>query len=174
MNDPLRHLPKVSHFSVEVSDINEDGTFKMEQYSGEMGVEGGADQSPALTFENVPEETRSFVIQVYDPDAPTLGGYWHWTLINVPGNVRMLDKDTGNPDQSNLPEGAENRLNDAGFKGYIGAAPPEGETHRYYIVVSALDIDKLAVEEKATPNVINFQMNSHVIGRAVTIVQGSN
>ena len=171
--DPLVYLPDVPTFTVTATDVNDDQTFKPEHYSREMGVEGGKDQSPALTFTDVPANTRSLVVQIYDPDAPTLGGYWHWTLINIPGETQTLVADAGQKDKPLVPSGAVNMPNDAGFSGYVGAAPPAGETHRYFIVVSALDVEILELDEATTPNVVNFQMNAHVIGRAVTIVEGS-
>lgn len=174
MKNPLVNLPDVPSFDVEVTDGNKDGTLKTVHYSGKMGVEGGKDQSPALRFSNVPEGTKSFVVEIYDPDAPTLGGYWHWTAINISKDTKELENDAGNSKGKKLPKGAKNMANDAGFSGYVGAAPPEGETHRYYIVVSALDSEKLDVPNEATPNVVNFEMNAHVIGRAVTILEGSN
>jgi len=70
--DPLENLPEVTSFGVEATDVNSDGTFTEVQYSGKMGVEGGKDVSPALNFSNVPEGTKSFIVQVYDPDARLL------------------------------------------------------------------------------------------------------
>lgn len=172
--DPLETLPSVPQFNVEATDVNPDQTFSLPQYSGRMGIQGGKDESPAIRFSNVPEETKSLVVQIYDPDAPTAGGYWHWTVINLPKDAEELGADTGNPDQNKLPGKAKNMLNDAGFAGYIGAAPPQGEKHRYFVIVSALNIDDLNLDENTTPNTINFQFNSHIISRAVTIIEGSN
>jgi len=172
--DPLETLPKVPSFDVEAADVNSDQTFTIPQYSGKMGVEGGKDQSPAVKFSNVPEGTESFIVQIYDPDAPTAGGYWHWTVINIPGDAEGLGADAGNPEEGKLPKAARNMLNDASYTGYVGAAPPEGETHRYFVIVSALDIPTLDVDDQTTPNVVNFQLNDHIIGRAVTIIEGSN
>lgn len=172
-NDPLENLPEVTKFDVEATDVNSDDTFTSSQYSGRMGVEGGEDLSPALKFSNIPQGTKSLVVQIYDPDAPTAGGFWHWTVINIPGDVEGLGADSGNPNGETLPEGAQNMLNDASFAGYVGAAPPAGETHRYFVIVSALDTETLDVEDNATPNFVNFQLNNHIIGRAVTIIKGS-
>lgn len=172
--DPLVNLPEVTSFDVKATDVTLDKKLKPAHYSKKFGVENGKDQSPALEFGNVPAGTKSFVVQLYDPDAPTLGGYWHWTIINIPGDIGGLEADAGNTDSGKAPEGSVNMLNDAGFKGYIGAAPPAGETHRYFIVVSALNVEKLDLAEDTTPNVVNFEMNAHVIGRAVTVVEGSS
>lgn len=172
--NPLENLPEVPSFEVEATDINPDGTFTEVHYSEKMGIEGGKDQSPALRFSNIPEGTKSLVVEIYDPDAPTAGGYWHWTVIDIPGDVKGLGADAGNPDGKKLPGKALNMPNDAGYSGYIGSAPPEGETHRYFVIVSALDTEKLDVAKDTTPNVVNFELNDHIIGRAVTIIKGSN
>jgi len=162
--DPLENLPEVTSFDVEAVDVNSNSTFTKVQYSGKMGVEEGKDLSPALRFSNVPEGTKSFVVQIYDPDAPTAAGFWHWTVINIRGDAEGLGTDAGNPNNKNLPNNAQNMLNDASFKGYVGAAPPKGETHRYFVLVSALDKETLDVDENATPSLVNFQLNNHIIG----------
>lgn len=94
-------------------------------------------------------------------------------MINIRGDAEGVGADAGNPSNENLPNGAQNMINDVSFKGYVGAAPPEGETRRYFVLVPALDVEKLDVDENATPNLVNFQLNNHIVGRAVTVIEGS-
>src|SRR5215218_4878651 len=66
----------------------------------------GANHSPALSWSGAPKDTKSFAITVYDPDAPTGSGWWHWVVFNIPANVTELKPDAGNVSNANLPQGA--------------------------------------------------------------------
>jgi len=83
-NDPLAKLPKVASFSVTSTDIAEGKYLAPAQLSGMFGVKGGQDVSPQLSWSGAPEGTKSYVITVYDPDAPTGSGFWHWAVANIP------------------------------------------------------------------------------------------
>ncbi len=127
---------------------------------------GGEDVSPQLSWSGFPEETRSFAVTVYDPDAPTLSGFWHWAVANLPAGVTELPEDAG--DGRELPGGALELVNDAGMRRYIGAAPPPGHgVHRYYIAVHAVGVEKIDLSEDASPAFLGFNLFQHAIARAV-------
>ena len=88
-----------------------------------MGA-GGEDVSPQLSWSGFPGGTRSFAVTVYDPDAPTASGFWHWAVANLPADVTELPAGAG--DGRELPGDALTLVNDAGMRRYIGAAPPPG------------------------------------------------
>ena len=139
--DPYAALPKLPSFHLESASITDGQPLAMPQVSGIMGA-GGEDVSPQLSWSGFPDGTRSFAVTVYDPDAPTASGFWHWAVANIPASVTDLPGGAGAQDGGSLPEGALQLRNDGGFAGYVGAAPPSGHgPHRYFVVVHAVDTE---------------------------------
>jgi Raf kinase inhibitor-like YbhB/YbcL family protein len=163
--DPYAGLPQLPSFQLTSSSVSDGQPLTNAQVSGIMGA-GGDDVSPQLSWSGFPEETKSFAVTVYDPDAPTLSGFWHWAVANLPADVTELAEGAG--DGSDLPGGALTLRNDAGQRRYIGAAPPAGHgPHRYYITVAAVDVEKLDLPDDATPAFLGFNLFQHAIARAV-------
>jgi len=163
--DPYDALPKLPTFSLTSPSLTDGQPLATPQISGIMGA-GGEDVSPQLSWSGFPEETRSFAVTVYDPDAPTLSGFWHWAVANLSADVTELPDGAG--DGSDLPGGALTLVNDAGMRRYIGAAPPPGHgAHRYYVAVHAVKVDKLDLSEDASPAFLGFNLFQHAIARAV-------
>jgi Raf kinase inhibitor-like YbhB/YbcL family protein len=159
------HLPKLPTFTLSSESFTDGGDWANDQVSGIMGA-GGEDVSPQLSWSGFPEETQSFAVTVYDPDAPTGSGFWHWAVANLPATVTDLPAGAG--DGSELPGGAVTLANDAGQKRFIGAAPPAGHgVHRYYVVVHAVGTQKLDLPEGATPAFLGFNLFQQAIARAI-------
>ena len=166
-NDPFQTLAEVPAFTLMSNDIAEGEVLRGPQLSGRMQVPDGQDISPHLSWTGFPAETKSFAVTMFDPDAPTQSGWWHWAVANVPGDVVELPSDAGNPDRDVLPVGALALRNDAGFAGFLGAAPPPGHgPHRYFFVVQALDVDELEVDADSSPAMLGFTAFPHCIARA--------
>jgi phosphatidylethanolamine-binding protein (PEBP) family uncharacterized protein len=69
---------------------------------------------------------------------------------------------------SELPAGARQLRNDAGVRGYVGAAPPPGHgPHRYFVAVHAVDVESLGVDDDASPAYLSFVLLGHTLARAV-------
>ena len=167
--NPYDFLPQVPSFTVTSSDCADGQPFAQPLVSGVMGA-GGEDRSPQLSWSGFPEGTRSFAVTVYDPDAPTASGFWHWAVANIPTSVTELPSGAGAKDAPNLPEGAVQLRNDGGFAGYVGAAPPAGHgPHRYFVCVHAVDTDRLDVDADTTPAVLGFNLFFHTLGRATLV-----
>jgi Raf kinase inhibitor-like YbhB/YbcL family protein len=165
--DPYTFLPEVPSFTLTSSDVEDGGTIPEAHRSAAFGVPGGEDRSPQLSWSGFPEGTKSFAVTVYDPDAPTASGFWHWAVANIPASVTELPAGAGAQGGAGLPAGAVQLRNDGGFAGYVGAAPPAGHgPHRYYVVVHAVDVERLEVPEDASPAFLGFTLFSHTLARA--------
>ena len=168
--NPYDFLPQVPGFTVTSSDVTDGETLPMPHVSGVMGA-GGEDRSPQLSWSGFPEGTRSFAVTVFDPDAPTASGFWHWAVANIPASVTELPSGAGDKDSPSLPEGAVQLRNDGGFAGYVGAAPPAGHgPHRYFVVVHAVGTEKLDVDGDTTPAVLGFNLFFQTLARATMVV----
>jgi Raf kinase inhibitor-like YbhB/YbcL family protein len=169
-NNPFARLPEVPSFTVTSSTIADGEAFSAAQYSGAFGVPGGQDVSPQLSWSGAPESTKSYAVTMYDPDAPTMSGFWHWAVANIPATVTELAEGAGDDTGSGLPEGAFQLAGDAGAARFIGSAPPAGHgTHRYFITVHALDVDDIGVPAEGTPAYLGFNIASHILGRATLV-----
>ncbi|HJQ44618.1 MAG TPA: YbhB/YbcL family Raf kinase inhibitor-like protein, partial [Jatrophihabitantaceae bacterium] len=124
------------------------------------------DVSPHLAWSGAPEGTQSYAVTVYDPDAPTASGFWHWAVFNLPADVTELASGAS----TSLPDGAVQLKNDGGVAGYIGAAPPPGHgTHHYWTVVHAVDVPSLDIPAEGSCAFLGFNLFSHTLARAVLV-----
>ncbi len=125
----------------------------------------GQNVSPALAWTGAPKGTKSFAVSIYDPDAPTGSGFWHWWVANLPPDTTGLPKGAGAG--TGLPAGALQSRNDFSQVGYGGPCPPPGKPHHYQITVYALDVDKLPdAGPDASPAVFGFDAHAHTLAKA--------
>ncbi|MBS0029901.1 YbhB/YbcL family Raf kinase inhibitor-like protein [Chitinophaga sp. 22321] len=146
------------------------GQFTDNQYINGMGF-SGKNQSPQLYWENAPENTSSFAVTVYDLDAPTGSGFWHWVVFNIPATAQELKAGAGDPSLHLMPEDAVQSNTDLGTPGYVGAAPPDGPAHRYVITVYALS-KKLELDKNVTPAFVGFNIQPITLAKASLLVYG--
>lgn len=131
----------------------------------------GKNISPALDWKGAPTNTKSFAVTMYDPDAPTGSGWWHWLIFNIPSNVDSLKEGAGNSDSQLMPIGAVQSVTDYGEVGYGGPCPPIGDgIHQYVITVYALDVEKLDLDKTANPALVGFNINAHTIEKASLVI----
>jgi Raf kinase inhibitor-like YbhB/YbcL family protein len=170
VNDPLARFGEVPLFTLTSRDMTDGSPLAAAQY----GVgSGGRDVSPQLSWSGFPAQTRSFAVTMYDPDAPTGSGFWHWAVFNLPATVTSLEAGAGAPGSRLLPKGAITLPNELRRPAFVGAGPPAGTgTHRYQFIVHAVDVARLDVDPESTPAVLGFNLHFHTLARAVIEATG--
>ena len=127
----------------------------------------GENKSPTLRWSGAPKDAKSFAVTVYDPDAPTGSGWWHWFVVDLPATVNELPSDAGAVGGAKLPKGARHVRIDYGFDGWGGPCPPPGDKpHRYVFTVHALKVDQLDIPADATAALAGFMVNANAIAKA--------
>ncbi len=163
--NPYDLLPTVPSYTVTSSDVTDGQPLKDDQ------VAAVGNTSPQLSWEGAPEDTKSYTVTCFDPDAPTPSGFWHWVLVDLPADVTSLDTGAG-AEGASLPGSAFMCRSDGGSKAFMGAAPPEGDqVHRYFFVVHAVKEESLGVDSDASPAVVSFNLAFKTAGRAM--IQGT-
>ncbi|MFC5496666.1 YbhB/YbcL family Raf kinase inhibitor-like protein [Caenimonas terrae] len=159
-------LASAAGFTLSSPDIKANGMIdKKFEFKG-FGCDG-ENKSPALKWSGAPKGTKSFALSVYDPDAPTGSGWWHWYVVNLPADTTELKADAGAVGGANLPKGATQVKTDFGAAGFGGVCPPQGDKpHRYIFTVHALKTDKLDIPADASPALAGFMVNADTIAKA--------
>jgi Raf kinase inhibitor-like YbhB/YbcL family protein len=144
-------------FSFELSspDIRQGATLNAAQVGNAFGCKGGG-VSPAISWKDAPAGTKSFAVSLYDPDAPTGSGWWHWTVFDIPATANSLSEGAGTEDGKSLPAGTKQGHNDAGISAFMGVCPPPGPAHRYILTVTALKVEHLGLPPNAGGAMIGF------------------
>jgi Raf kinase inhibitor-like YbhB/YbcL family protein len=162
-------------FTLQSAEVKPNSTITEAQVYSGFGCEGG-NVSPSLSWKNAPAGTKSFAITVYDPDAPTGSGWWHWVMFNIPATVTSLAAGVGNPASGETPKGAVQSKTDFGKPGYGGPCPPKGDKpHRYVFTVYALKVDKIDADENASGALVGYMLNANKLGETTfTAMYGRN
>jgi len=163
---PLSREAVAGGMTVSSPDIGEGATIADDQVLDRFGCTG-RNISPALQWRAAPAATRSLAVTVFDPDAPTASGWWHWIVIDIPASVTGLARNAGNPAAHLTPAGSIQAQNDYGTVGWGGPCPPQATgTHRYVFTVYALDVGRLGVSPNASPARIAANIRAHAIDQA--------
>ncbi|WP_067780846.1 YbhB/YbcL family Raf kinase inhibitor-like protein [Actinomyces vulturis] len=123
--------------------------------------------SPALEWNGFPEETQSFVVSCFDPDAPTPSGWWHWTVLDIPVTMTRLEQGAGTSDLT-LEGPAFHLRNDSREWAWSGPYPPAGDgPHRYVFAVHALDVESLELDDETPATEAAAHISFHCLARAI-------
>jgi len=151
-------------FSLSSSSIGGQAT-TLQEFNG-FGCTG-ENQSPQLSWSNAPAGTKSFAVTMYDPDAPTGSGWWHWLVFDIDPATKSLQANAGNPAAGLMPAGAIQSVTNYGTPGYGGPCPPEDHGwHTYIITVYALKTDKLGLGTDTNPAVVGYNLWANTIEKA--------
>ena len=154
----------VSTFTLTSTDLK-NGAFADGQVLNAFGCSGN-NVSPQLSWSNAPAGTKSFVLTMFDPDAPTGSGFWHWVVVNIPASTSALPNGASK-DAAKLPVGSLETRTDLGAPGYGGPCPPaRDKPHRYVFTLHALKVEKLDVDLQTSAALVGFNVHMEEIGRA--------
>jgi Raf kinase inhibitor-like YbhB/YbcL family protein len=147
-----------ARFSLTSPEVHNGGSFSASEFANAFGCSGGNEQF-TLDWTGAPSDAKSYAVTMFDPDAPTGSGFWHWLVWDIPAKSTELT--------STLPSGAIAGTDSAGVTGYLGPCPPVGDiTHHYKITVYALDVASLGLPSSTPAEVTTFTMSGHIIGYA--------
>lgn len=141
--------------------VRDGARIPMEHVFNGFGCTGG-NVSPALAWTNPPAGTKSFAITMYDPDAPTGSGWWHWTIFNLSAGTTSLAAGAS----AAPPAGSVQGRTDFGSSSYGGPCPPPGTPHRYVFTVFALKVERLDLDAQASGAMVGFNLNATVLAKA--------
>jgi Raf kinase inhibitor-like YbhB/YbcL family protein len=150
-------------FKLTSSVLKPGGKIAMEQVFDSFGCEG-KNVSPDLSWSGAPKDTKFFALTMYDPDAPTGSGWWHWVVLNIPAETTSLPAGAGSG--GDMPKGSLQTRTDFGKPGYGGPCPPPGKPHRYIFTIHALKQKIEGVDEDASGAMAGFYINANTIGKA--------
>ncbi len=155
-----------SAFSLESAEVKPGATIANAQVYKGFGCDGG-NVSPSLAWKDAPAGTKSFAVTVYDPDAPTGSGWWHWLVFNLPPDTKSLPAGAGDPTAGKIPPSAVQSRTDFGTPGYGGPCPPAGDRpHRYVFTVYALKADKLDADANAPGALVGSMIHANELAKA--------
>lgn len=162
------YFTQAQTFTLKSKEIGGQST-KKQEFNG-FGCTG-ENVSPQLSWKNAPKGTKSFAITMYDPDAPTGSGFWHWVVFDIPNSVNELVSNTGNLSLNLTPKGAIQSKTSYGIQGYGGPCPPEKHgIHTYIITIYALKTDTLGLDENTNAEIVGYYLWQNTIEKASIVM----
>ncbi|MBL6445871.1 YbhB/YbcL family Raf kinase inhibitor-like protein [Fulvivirga sp. 29W222] len=157
-------IAKSQTFTLKSDELSGQAT-KQQVFNG-FGCTGD-NVSPQLSWANAPEGTKSFAVTIYDKDAPTGSGWWHWVIFDIDKDINKLLSGAGDPAKDLAPKGVIQSLSDFGMTGYGGPCPPPNHgPHQYTVTIYALKVEKLGLDSNANPALVGYYLNQNVIDKA--------
>jgi len=150
-----------SGFTIDSNDLK--GQISNNQVFNGFGC-NGKNISPQISWSNIPKGTKSFAITMYDKDAPTGSGWWHWVVVNINKDVTSIKSGAS---KSDMPKNSIQSKTDFNTNNFGGACPPKGsKAHEYMTTVYALDVERLPINTNSNPALAGYMINSHTIEKS--------
>lgn len=146
-------------YSIVSPELADGGTLQLRHaYNGNDC--GGQNYAPALRWSGEPQGTRSFALTLFDPDARSGTGWWHWLVWNISASEHALAPGT-------VPPGTLQGRNDFGQPVYDGPCPPKGEpAHHYVFTLYALPEAAASLPVDAAPDQVRAYLDRHALAQA--------
>ncbi len=157
-------------FTLSSPEIKKNTYFQKKYLWNKNGCQG-ENISPAVEWKNAPRNTESFALTVFDPDATSGSGWWHWVVINIPKSSKKISVNASN--SKTLPKGSKEIRNDFGETNWGGPCPPPGETHHYIFTLYALKIKELSFNDQSTPAQIGIELQKNMIKKTSFTLKAS-
>ena len=164
----LSNIAYADGFTLESPDVQ--GQLTNDQEFNGFGC-NGKNISPRLTWKNLPKGTKSIAITMYDADAPTGSGFWHWLIFDIPATATSLETNAGDLNKSIAPKGSIQSTTSFGTAGFGGSCPPKGRgPHEYMFTAFALDVETLGLDQNTTPAMVGFNLSFHTLAKASVVL----
>ncbi|HEY6986061.1 MAG TPA: YbhB/YbcL family Raf kinase inhibitor-like protein [Rhodanobacteraceae bacterium] len=148
-------------FSLDSTTFGSNTTLALTQVYNQGDCHGG-NLSPELHWKGAPAGTRSFAITMFDPDARSGAGWWHWLVFDIDAKTTSLAVGAGDPSKS--PAGSASAKNSFGETGYGGPCPPRGDkAHRYVFTIYALKVEHLGVPSGADAAAVKSALEANTL-----------
>jgi hypothetical protein len=158
-------VSNAAEFSISSSDLKNGNTISEKHVFEGFGCKG-QNISPQISWNSAPKETKNFALTVYDPDAPTGSGWWHWLVLNIPASYEKLPQNFGAQKGFRLKRDILQIRNDYGIFGFGGPCPPQGDKpHRYIFTIYALKAP-IDLNYTASAALAGFMINQNTIAKS--------
>jgi Raf kinase inhibitor-like YbhB/YbcL family protein len=153
------------NFQIRVSGLGPNRQIPNDFALNHFGCDG-KNMSPEITWSGTPTGTKSFVLAVWDSDAPKAGGFYHWMIVNIPSSAHNLPAGSGNLDKGLAPAGTAQLKNDYGEPGYGGPCPPGHQLHHYHFLLYALKAEQVPIDQRTPPATAVTVFQKEVLAKA--------
>lgn len=127
----------------------------------------GRNSSPQISWNEVPEGTKSLMLLMEDPDAP-FGTFFHWAIYNIKPNETGLPENI--PKSGLTPSGHAQGINGFRKTGYLGPCPPGKKPHTYVFTLYATSQDP-NLEPNMKKKDLKILLDEKIIEKATTTIK---
>ena len=117
----------------------------------------GDNVSPALSWSNPPEGTKSFALLMFDPEGRPPGGVSHWVAYGIPPTTTGFAEDEVSKASEKYVGGTSTQK----IASYSGPCTPAGAPHHYTFTLIATDLEPAALAPGLTRDELIKALDGH-------------